>query len=96
MKRGHSAAVPERRRRLKQTLAELHRDLEDTEQVDDALRDELRATAREIEALLDAQRESEEPVSERLRELALRFEGTHPRLAETVNRLVLGLAELGI
>jgi hypothetical protein len=35
-------------------------------------------------------------LSSRLSEIVERFEGNHPRIAESVNRVILGLAELGI
>ena len=92
--------MPERKLRLRATLAELHEQLEGTEPVEAGLRDELRTAMHEIEAVLEAGGEPAEregvSFSERLSGLALRFEGSHPRLAEAVGRLIHGVAELGI
>lgn len=92
--------MPERKVRLRATLAELHEQLEGGEPVEEGLRDELRAAMHEIETVLEAEGDAGErdgsSFSQRLSGLALRFEGSHPRLAEAVGRLIHGVAELGI
>lgn len=83
-------------RELRATLADLHAQLEASEPLDPALRDELRRTVAEIESHLGGQAADGHSFGERLARLVQRFEGSHPRLAESVNRVVHGLAELGI
>ena len=53
-----------------------------------------------IESVIEAQERGDggggEGFGDRISDLALRFEGSHPRLAEVLGRVVNGLAELGI
>ena len=88
---------------LRETLAELHGQLEEAEPLDAGLREELRRAVADIQAHLGsgADATSEEAagggsLASRLSEIVERFEGNHPRIAESVNRVILGLAELGI
>lgn len=85
---------------LRGTLAELHARLEEAEPLDAELREELRRAVADIEAHLGSAPESDggDGVSfgERLSRIVERFEGNHPRIAEAVNRVIHGLAELGI
>lgn len=88
----------------------IRRELEDLEQqletlrregVDPELRDELRALADRIDALVGEEPERVEPeeprdLSDRLSDLALRFEAEHPALTEVMGRLASALARLGI
>ena len=79
--------VPERRARLRETLRQLHEQLESDAPLEASLRDELRSTMAESEAALQAAGDEAADrggtgLGDRLSDLALRFEGSHPRLAE--------------
>lgn len=88
----------------------IRRELEDLEAqldalrrdgVDPELREELRALADRIDRLLGEEPErieAEEPrdLSERLGDLAVRFETEHPGLTEVMGRLANTLSRLGI
>lgn len=81
---------------LEEQLATLRR-----EGVDAELRDELRALADRIDALLGEEPDRVEPteprdLSDRLSDLALRFEAEHPALTEVMGRLASALSRLGI
>ena len=85
---------------LRETLAELHVRLEESEPLDAGLREELRRAVAEIEAHLGSAGEAGSggggSFGERLSQLVERFEGDHPRIAEAMNRVIHGLSELGI
>ena len=83
---------------LRGTLAELHAQLEEAEPLDAELREELRRAVAEIEAHLGSGDGAGAGASfgERLSRIVERFEGNHPRIAEAVNRVIHGLAEMGI
>ena len=80
---------------LEEQLATLQR-----EGVDAELRDELRTLADRIDVLLGEEPERVEPaeprdLSDRLSDLALRFEAEHPTLTEVMGRLASALSRLG-
>ena len=85
---------------LRATLAELHGQLEESEPLDAGLREELRRAVAEIEEHLGSPPEGGAgetgSFGQRLSQIVERFEGDHPRIAEAVNRVIHGLAELGI
>ncbi len=81
---------------LRAVLEELHTQLEASEPLDPSLRDELRRAVADIESHLDPEAEDHPTLGERLSGLVERFEGTHPRLAEALGRVLNGIAELGI
>jgi chromosome segregation ATPase len=84
---------------LRETLAELHRELDRTEAVDEQARAELAAVARDIQGLLDrSERTREEHASllERLAQAMQRFEEEHPSLTEAIGRVAGALSNLGI
>ena len=81
---------------LRAVLRDLHAQLEASEPVDPALREDLRRAVAEIEARLEASGEEDASLGDRLAGLVERFEGSHPRLAEALGRVIHGLAELGI
>ena len=81
---------------LRAVLQDLHSQLEASEPVDPALREDLRRAVAEIEARLEESGDRDESLSDRLAGLVERFEGSHPRLAEALGRVINGLAELGI
>jgi hypothetical protein len=84
---------------LQDTLHRLHEQLEAADSLDEDLRAELREAMHEIRVALEDEGDEGLPLeglARRLRELTLRFEGSHPRLAEVVGMLVDALARLGI
>ena len=84
---------------LHAVLEDLHAQLEAyeaSEPVDPALREELRRAVADIESHLAGSEGAGGSVGDRLSGLVERFEGSHPRLAEAVGRLIHGIAELGI
>lgn len=90
--------MPERAA-LHATLSRLHEQLEAAESLDPELRDELREAMAEIRSALDEEAGGASPLeglAGRLQDLALRFEGSHPRLAEVMGAVVDALARLGI
>lgn len=88
--------MPDRRRDLHETLAELHRQLADAPSLEPGLRAELRAAMEEIRARVEAGEAAEGSLLERVSDLALRFEAEHPALADAAGALARALARLGI
>jgi hypothetical protein len=94
--------MPEDPERLRQTLTELHRELESSSSVGPELRGPLRALLRDIQTVLDRSESESGPsqhepsLAERIQELALEFETEHPTLAGTLNRLTHALSSMGI
>jgi hypothetical protein len=88
--------MTDRTRKLHDALAELHRQLARAESLDPALRRELLAAMDEVNAQLDAGREAEAPLAERVSDLMLRFEAAHPALSEAVGAVASALSRLGI
>jgi hypothetical protein len=88
--------------RLRQTLSELHEELESSGSIDPGLREPLRQVLQDILAALDrsdageASPEAAGSLAERLQEMALGFETEHPTLAGTLNRLTHALSSMGI
>lgn len=87
------------RERLRETLEELERELENAEAVDDRTRERLDHVVGEVQELLE---ESTEPrdehrsLLERLRGATREFEKDHPALAEAVGRVATALSNMGI
>ena len=84
-------------RNLREVLSELHEALESAPDIDSGLRDELRATAVEINEALDATTDS--PLGQlrnRLQEAVERFEGEYPQVTGIVGRIADALSDLGI
>jgi len=82
---------------LREVLSELHEALESTPEIEGGLRDELRATAAEIQEALDASEDT--PLGQlriRLQEALERFEGKHPQVTGIVGRIADALSDLGI
>ena len=92
--------MPEPSRTLPQIVEELHRALEASPDLDSGVRSALQEAMGEIRSALDESDDSpgdlSESLRERLSEALNRFEGSHPRLTETVKRLVDQLSEIGI
>lgn len=87
-----------RERTLKNILAELNERLERSADLDETTLSELRRTADEIRDTLDEHGASglAGELRVRLSDALARFEGSHPKLTESVKRLVDQLAEMGI
>jgi hypothetical protein len=98
--------MPDRMEKLRAAVEELERELHSLDQVDPETRLLLEEAHREIQGALAArQPENVEArlraappgsLAGRLEEAAQRFEATHPTLAGVLERLVNGLAQLGI
>ena len=88
--------MPERT--LRQILEELHARLSESEDLDPESRRALEAASAEIHEALDAEDHSRVSggMRERLSEALAEFESSHPRLTESVKRLVDQLADMGI
>ena len=89
------------RRQLNEALETLHSELEASEQLEDADREALLETMREIQGALhrdDAEREptSGGSLSKRISALIEDFETSHPRFAEILSSVSESLANLGI
>jgi uncharacterized protein YukE len=82
--------------RLRETLAELRRELSRADAADADARERVQQAAREIDAWLERAEAPEESLPERLREAVVRFEEEHPRLSATLQRVVDALSDLGI
>lgn len=85
---------------LKENLEQLHHQLQTAQRVDPQTRQLLEETLGDIRRILEqepAQAEDEEKsIVDRLNDAALRFEESHPTLANTIGRLADLLAQMGI
>ncbi len=92
--------MTERTPSLHETLVELNTQLEESGELEPGLREELRATADDIRAALEASEDAVSQLSpsllDQLREAVRRFEGTHPKLTAATGRVIDALSELGI
>ena len=82
--------------RLRETLRELRAELARSDAGDPATRENVQATALEIDAWLERPEPTEDSWSDRLRVGVARFEKEHPHLAATLQRVVDALVDLGI
>ncbi len=82
--------------RLRETLEALQQELESTQPSDEAARENLREAAGAIDAWLERAEPVDESLGDRLRDAVARFEGEHPTLASTIQRVVDALSDLGI
>ena len=90
-------------KQLLDTLNKLHEGLSQTEEADPSTVELLRTVTADIERLLqhgstqnDEANDDSGPIAKGLRELLVKFEGDHPRLAAMIERITDGLASLGI
>ena len=83
---------------LSETIDELREALEAPDDLDEALRAELRSAAEEILEALDPdhERELSGSLRDRLTSSLERFEKSYPKLTETIGRLADALSDLGI
>lgn len=88
--------MPERK--LRQILDDLHQRLEGSPELDDDTQAALRGAAQEIQEALEEQREPSlaDELRDQMGQAIARFESEHPKLTETLRRLVDQLAEMGI
>ncbi len=85
------------RTKIRQLLADLHRELSGATSVDPESRRMLDQVLRDIQHLTgDAPGRVPEGATAQLREAALRLEAEHPRLANALGQLTDTLAKLGI
>jgi hypothetical protein len=91
--------MPERLEKLRAAVEELERELHSLDEVDPPTRRLLEEARAEIQLALAGQPPpsiATGVLSGRLEHAAQRFEATHPTLAGVLERLVNGLAQLGI
>ncbi len=83
---------------LSEILDELREAIEDPDDLDEALRAELRGAAQEILEALDPdhERELSGSLRDRLTDTLERFEKSHPKITETIGRLADALSDMGI
>ena len=84
---------------LKDTLRQVHQQLETSKGVDAELAELLRALDQDIHQLLASEagsQEESEPLTERAREIAARFASEHPQLEKVLRELADKLASIGI
>ena len=90
--------------RLRETLNELHAELENVEEVDPEMRGMLLGAAQEIDEKIQpteadttgSPAAEDQPLDDRLADAARHFEVTHPTLSGIISRLANGLSQLGI
>lgn len=101
--------MSELKNRIRQTLNELHAELDNVEEVDPEIRslllqasqeidDKIKPTEDEDAVEVAAGEEDTEPdsLNDRLAEAARHFEETHPTLSGIISTLANGLSQLGI
>ncbi|MBW3599484.1 MAG: DUF4404 family protein [Planctomycetes bacterium] len=91
--------MPERLSKLRTAVDELERELHSLDEIDPETRrllEEARGEIREALARQQPETLDTHTLSGRLEGMARRFEATHPTLAGVLERLVNGLAQLGI
>jgi hypothetical protein len=84
---------------LRELLARLHNELEQTDSVDEKGNEILRHVDADIRTLLersDTKVEADEPVLERLQSTIDHFETTHPSLTLTLSEMMTILSNAGI
>jgi predicted component of type VI protein secretion system len=84
---------------LRQTLEQLHAELQRADTIDDRSRALLQSVLSDIEALLERnQKRGTQPESiiEQLRDAVRAFETTHPTLTNAINGVADALAKMGI
>ncbi len=83
---------------LSEILDELREAIEDPDDLDEALRADLRGAAQEILEALDPdhERELSGSLRDRLTDTLERFEKSHPKITETIGRLADALSDMGI
>lgn len=94
--------MTEKSEALRDTLDELHEQLESVEAGDSEVQTLLQGAIEDLRGALDASAESEpeesehETIVERFEEAAAHFEESHPMLAGTLRKLAEALSQMGI
>lgn len=88
--------MPHRIEQLRSTVAELEKELENIEQVDDATRKLLEEAAREIHQALTPEDLEHQTLIDNLDTINRDFTIAHPRLASLVSKVVDTLGQFGI
>ncbi len=91
--------MPDQYEKLKETVKELEDELHSIESMNDQTRAVLHEVVQEIRQALHEDDSTElhpQSIRDRLKSAAREFEDAHPRIAEVINRLVDGLAQMGI
>jgi len=83
------------KQRLHELLKELHVELQDSDALDDATREELRGLADEIEEAVGEESLADTAIS-RVEEVTVEFESEHPRIAGILGNIADTLSKLGI
>ena len=85
---------------LRETLQQLHDELEETPQIDDNIRELLHSVMQDIRHVIETQESQPTPhpqsLIDRLEEVTTQFELSHPRLTAAVGRLIDSLSSMGI
>ncbi len=85
---------------LRESLEQLHRELEQTQSLDADSRERLRHLMKEIQSVLDESGDVPahryESLAKRLRETVDHFEDAHPRLTLTIGQVLDNLAAIGL
>lgn len=87
------------KKRLREQLVSLHRELEDSDELDDELRGLLGQVDRDIHRLLQTETDDEAEqtdLSGQVREAATNFQAEHPRTYRVLREIADTLAKLGI
>lgn len=90
--------MSERLEQLQRSLADLQRELERVDSLDDTTRNQLADAMAEIAATLRAGKRTEQTAGAEtsLQDRLVDFEASHPQLAIAVSRILDGLGQLGI
>jgi chromosome segregation ATPase len=91
--------MSEQHEKLKATIRQLEQELHSVEAVDGDTRAALGEVLQEIHSVLSKRNPSEsesQSMANRLSQAANEFEGAHPTLAGTIQRLIDGLGQMGI
>ena len=91
--------MPDDRQRLRETVEKLQAQLKEAQSLDPKVAACLRETIADIQASLAGERRKPSggrSLADRLSEVALDFEASHPTLAGTVGSIIDALARMGI
>lgn len=84
------------RQTLDQTLNELHDQLADAQDLDEAQKTRLRHAVEEIQKTLDDSKVSSASLATQLKQAVSQFEQSHPALTSSIGRIADLLAQMGI
>ncbi|MDA8744870.1 DUF4404 family protein [Rubripirellula amarantea] len=84
------------RQELENALAQLHKHLQDVQELDVEERARLEAAVTEIQTSLDRSEVNSQSLAERLQEATEEFKASHPALTENLGRIADMLSQMGI